>query len=72
MRHAGDVFQCGAEHRYGKAGEEFVQAADVVAVVVGGEDGAEAVAALFQVGSTGAASPGSTTATQPAARSSQM
>ena len=48
--HAGDVLQFRTEHGNGKAGEKFCQAADVVAVMMGSENGAEAVAALFKVG----------------------
>ena len=49
VRHAGDVLQRRAEHGHGPAGGEFRDAADVIAVVVGGEDGAEAVAAVREV-----------------------
>ena len=53
VAYTGDTFQRGAEYGDGKAAGEFRQAAHVVAVVVGGENGAEAVAALFQVGQDG-------------------
>jgi len=49
VAHAGDVLQRRAEYGNGKAGEKFRQAADVVAVMMGDENGAEAVAALRKV-----------------------
>ncbi len=49
VAHAGDVFDGRTEHRHGGMGQQFGNAADMVAVVVGGKDGTEAVAALRQV-----------------------
>ena len=49
MADAWDVFEGRAEHGNGKAGEKFRQTADVVAVMMGREDGAETVAALLKI-----------------------
>ena len=45
----GDIFEAWAEHGDGKAGEDFRQSADVVAVMMGRENGAQAVAAALKV-----------------------
>jgi SAM-dependent methyltransferase len=50
MADTGNALERRAEHGNRKTLEDFRQAADVVAVVMGGEDGAEAVAAALEVG----------------------
>ena len=49
MCHPGDVLQCRAKYGDRKAVEQFRNAADVVAVMMGGENGAETVAGFRQM-----------------------